>query len=75
MKVEALTQIGGNGINPDNFPMVLLDEMVQLVNNDEEFLSKSDNQGKFFKVSVDLHRISIDRPLFYTACPECKKKV
>ena len=55
-------------------PLVLLEEMHQAVRQDEKFMSR-ETGPRYFKVAGSVGKIMAERPLCYSACPECKKKV
>lgn len=48
--------------------------MKQSVLQDPEFMNKEGNT-RVYKVIGQVDRIMGDRPVYYNACPECKKKV
>ena len=49
--------------------------MNNIINQDHDFLNQTTQQVQFYKVQGSIRRFMSDRPMFYSACPECKKKV
>ena len=43
--------------------------------NDEQFLNNPDGTAQYYKMSGSISRVMYDRPIYYEACPDCKKKV
>ena len=69
-----MTQFGGDKFDASKLPMVLCEEMSQVVMADEQFL-QGEGEPQYFKMVGEIIRVMADKSFHYTACPECKKKV
>lgn len=66
----------GNFIN--KLPIVMIQEMLDSLHADNEFMSTVTEKPRYFKVSATIMNIissNDGQSLFYTSCPTCKKKV
>lgn len=73
---ESLTHRGEGGVNLNQLPFSFIKEMTETLMNDHDFLNSGDqNNTQYFKINGTLIRIAGTRQMWYTACPECKKKV
>lgn len=74
--MQSITQIGGErSIDANQLPFTSIQEMKKTLMNDEEFMSGSSRDLHFFKASVEVLAFMSNRLMWYSACPECKKKV
>jgi len=49
--------------------------MVNIINEDHDFLNQTTPQVQYYKIQGTIKKFMADRPMFYSACPDCKKKV
>ena len=59
----------------DKFPLVAISDIKASLMSDEPFMAGEPGEHKYFKVHVDVLNIQARDRLWYTACPECKKKI
>ena len=59
----------------EKFPLVAISDIKASLMSDEPFMAGEPGEHKYFKVHVDVLNIQARDRLWYTACPECKKKI
>ena len=71
-----MRSLGGVGGGSGNTPTLLMKEMTEIATQDEDCLG---GKALYFNVNCEIAKIftpeSLERQMFYLACPTCKKKV